>query len=107
MNVDTMDLECTIVLQSKMKLELIAVVSYVSNTRFSENLYGAILDFKCNETDVRLVGGETPHEGLVEICLNGVWGSVCGYSWLARDASVVCRQLGYNGCKFLLAPTSL
>ena len=63
-------------------------------------------DQECNETDVQLVGGPTPTEGLVEICLNGVWGLVCGYGWNVRDASVVCRQLGYNGCKFLLAPTN-
>ena len=63
---------------------------------------------ECNETnDVRLVGGLTPTEGLVEICLNGVWGSVCSYWWDDSAASVVCRQLGYNGCKCLLAPTLL
>ena len=33
----------------------------------------------------------------MEICLNGVWGTVCddGY-WNNNDARVVCRQLGYN-----------
>ena len=66
---------------------------------FEEYFLGDTLDLQCNETDVRLVGGQSPHEGLVEICLNGVWGSVCGNSWDARDASVVCQQLGYNGCK--------
>ena len=64
-------------------------------------------DQECNETDVRVVGGPTPTEGLVEICLNGVWGSVCGDRWDTRDAKVVCRQLGYNGCKFFLSPTLL
>ena len=56
------------------------------------------LDQECNETDVRLVDG--PHEGQVELCLNGVWYSVCSNGWDVNDARVVCRQLGYDGCKY-------
>ena len=52
---------------------------------------------ECNETEVRLVDGLTTDEGRVEICLNGVWGSVCDDAWGVRDVSVVCRQLGYSG----------
>ena len=49
----------------------------------------------CTDGDVRLVGGGTRYEGRVEVCLNGVWGRVCFYSWSSSGAQVVCRQLGF------------
>ena len=52
---------------------------------------------ECNETDIRLVDGSTPNAGRVEICLDGLWGSVCNDEWDYRDAAVVCRQLQYYG----------
>ena len=50
---------------------------------------------KCNNGAVRLADGLTEFEGRVEICYNNRWGGVCGNSWDATEAAVVCRQLGH------------
>ena len=52
----------------------------------------------CTTGDIRLTGGSNEYEGRVEYCTNGVWGSICDSGWDNREASAVCRQLGYKGC---------
>ena len=50
----------------------------------------------CRTGQLRLVGGDIPNEGRVEICMSNVWGSVCDDLWGSTDATVVCQQLGYT-----------
>ena len=51
---------------------------------------------RCNDGDIRLVGGTLEEEGRIEVCMNEVWGTVCDDLFTSVDASVVCRQLGYS-----------
>ena len=52
------------------------------------------------EGGVRLVDGIVPYRGRVEFCVDGTWTSICSSGWWdSNDASVVCRQLGYNTSK--------
>lgn len=50
----------------------------------------------CQHGNIRLVRIGNPLEGRLEVCYEGVWGTVCGGGFGAADAAVICRQLGYS-----------
>ncbi len=50
----------------------------------------------CSNGEVRLFGGDTVNEGTIEVCLGGVWGSICHFGWGPNDIDVICSQLGYS-----------
>ncbi|NXO62511.1 MARCO protein, partial [Phainopepla nitens] len=43
---------------------------------------------------IRIVGGD--RRGRVEIFHQGTWGTICDDGWTIREASVVCRMLGFS-----------
>ena len=49
----------------------------------------------CTNGETRLVNGILENEGRIEICYNGVWGTICDQGWDKTDGHVLCTQLGY------------
>lgn len=54
----------------------------------------------CNDGDIRLISVGNLLEGRVEVCHDGVWGTVCSNGWEQPEAVVACRQLGYSRSGF-------
>lgn len=51
----------------------------------------------CTDYDVRLSYGASPNTGTVQVCLNGVWGSVCsGGIGHQSTRELLCIQLGFQ-----------
>ena len=49
----------------------------------------------CEHGAVQLAGGVYSFEGRLEVCVNGLWGTICDTNWSETESSVVCNQLGF------------
>ena len=52
------------------------------------------LETECENGEVRLQSGDDDNEGRVEVCVGGLWGTVCDDGWGTEEAQVVCKELG-------------
>ncbi len=62
-----------------------------------------LLSLDCSTGDIRLAGSDTSLAGRVEVCYDGVWGTVCGDHWGKGEATVTCKTLGFSSTgKYLM-----
>ena len=53
----------------------------------------------CETGELRLTGGtSSSSSGVVEVCVNGVWGTICDYKneWSDNNTAVACNQLNLD-----------
>lgn len=72
-----------------------------SEQGFGSSLFCVLLIFinlgnQCAHGDARLVNGSVSSEGRLEVCVDGIWGTVSSFLITPNAARVVCRQLGYS-----------
>ncbi|EDV19642.1 uncharacterized protein TRIADDRAFT_61895 [Trichoplax adhaerens] len=60
---------------------------------------GRLATARCVTPRVRLFGSNEPNEGIVQINLNGIWGTLCDPDFNMVAANVTCRQLNYVGAE--------
>lgn len=57
-----------------------------------------------NNVQIRLTGGPTTQEGLLQVNYAGQWGTVCDDDFTDNAAQVVCKSLGLTLLVLLLFP---
>ena len=99
----TVQLLCSLVLKTQCQDVIVGVCSIDSQAlKINSQIFYST---GCTTGDLRLVGGSYANQGRVEVCNNGVWGTVCHDFWSSVDASVACRQLGFSrNCKCVQYP---
>ena len=45
---------------------------------------------------MRIQDGDGATYGRVEVCVGGLWGTICSDFWDYEDAAVACKQLGHS-----------
>ena len=49
----------------------------------------------CIDGSVKLSGSSIKYAGCVEICIKGIWTTLCNESWDFEDAQIVFKELRY------------
>ncbi|XP_030060560.1 deleted in malignant brain tumors 1 protein-like [Microcaecilia unicolor] len=76
-------------------LDLATCDHYGSAMNVMRSFSGSQCSFSHRST-VRLADGLKKFEGRVEVFFDGAWRSICDHGWDLKDATVVCKQLGFH-----------
>ena len=49
----------------------------------------------CVNGSLRLIGGNTMLEGILQICIDGIWGVICDYP-NTKEMRIACAQMGFS-----------
>ena len=55
-----------------------------------------LITASCIDGDLRLFGGDSKYNGLLQICFSKRWGTINDDGWSPSDTLVSCRQLGFE-----------
>jgi len=82
----------------KVKLSLLKASTQSAIVNFRSQTYQSITPINYHQRQVRLVDGDLPSEGRVQIKLNDRWHSLCTNSknLTSVDIKVLCHQVGYQ-----------
>ena len=85
-------------LNGYLKLVLVGSISYYIVIRNTSYIDPSLSSVNCTDYDIRLhqPKGDLRNRGTVQICLNGVWGSICSGGIGYGASHLMCAQLGYQ-----------
>ncbi|XP_033730429.1 deleted in malignant brain tumors 1 protein-like, partial [Pecten maximus] len=92
------DLNCSLSYPGTHSLQLGETLCFFKDWNASDCYHGKGAGVACSDeyAHVRLMNGNAPNEGRVEIYHDGEWGTICGHSFHDAEALVVCRALDYR-----------
>ena len=62
------------------------------------HMYLEIMIFVLDSIGIQLIGGDSDSEGNVLLLNGGERGIICDDLWDDKDATVICKMLGYRYC---------
>ena len=86
--------QCGVVIQDSKCPAQSVVTCQPGKTIIYYKMLTVILGTAACDPNVRLVDGYTHHQGRVEVCVNGQWGTVCNIQQEMTEA--ICFQLGFT-----------
>ncbi|XP_019861772.1 PREDICTED: neurotrypsin-like [Amphimedon queenslandica] len=86
---------CSSIMGSLLKCSK-GVLNCYSNTYSYSHKYLGVTCQECVHGDIKLTGSGYSSIGVINVCVNNVWGTVCNTGFDNADASVVCAQLGFS-----------